>query len=251
MEKNKMLQSGVLITGFTQFISPVLTSFKGDANESNVQFTPAGYTFSIWGVITLLAFAYGIYQSLPKKENKELHIKIAPRLIIIYILFSIWLFTAQNNWLLVTVIVFILMFWQLGKVFESILANKNHLTKTEIIILEGQIGLYFGWSSIAIFANTGATLKFYGVSDLGTFGLIWQSLLLTGGLINTIFILSKTKGNYFYGGTIIWAFMGIFFGLRNEPNTIILQIVAITALCIFSFAFYKLNKSGINALNYK
>lgn len=237
----------LLIVSITQIISPAFSSFENgtDANNTDPQFTPAGYTFAIWGVITFLALCYGIYQILPNRKNEALHQQINAKLIILYLLFSAWLFAYTQDWIIFTVIIFLGMFYFAYSVFQQIIPQRNQLTKYEKLFLEAQVGLYLGWSSFAIFANTGAALKFYGISDLGTSGVIWQTILLTGALINTTFILYKTKANYFYGGTIIWAFVGVFFGLRGESDTVFLQIATIIALCTFSVVFYRFREQII------
>jgi hypothetical protein len=58
--------------------------------------------------------------------------------------------------------------------------------------------------------------------------------------------LYKVKANYFFAATIVWAFVGIFFGLRGEiADTTFLQIVSIAALVIFLLAVYKFRTSNI------
>jgi hypothetical protein len=237
----------LLIVSITQIISPAFSSFENgtDAENTDPQFTPAGYTFAIWGVITFLALCYGIYQILPNRRNEALHQQINSKLIFLYLLFSAWLFAYTKDWIIFTVIIFLGMFYLAYSVFQQIIPHRNQLTKYEKFFLEAQVGLYLGWSSFAIFANTGAALKFYGISDLGTSGIIWQSMLLVGALINTIYMLYKTKANYFYGGTIIWAFVGVFFGLRGESNTVFLQILTISAFCTFLAFFYRFNKTNL------
>jgi hypothetical protein len=84
--------------------------------------------------------------------------------------------------------------------------------------MEAQFGLYVGWCTIAFFANTGAALKFYGYSDLGTNGIIWQTILLILAFLNSIYGIYKTNTNYFFAGTILWAFVAIHIDLVQEPN---------------------------------
>jgi translocator protein len=242
MKKNKFLQIGVLIASLIQIISPAFSSFKNgsDPNNTDPQFTPAGYTFGIWGVITFLAVCHGIYQLLPSRKNVTLHQQLAYKLILLYLLFAFWILAYTKDWIIMTVIIFLGMFFLAYFSFQQILSNRDSLTIYEKISLEAQIGFYLGWSSIAIFANTGAALKFYGLSDLGTTGIIWQILLLSAALINATYVLYKTKANYFFAATIIWAFVGIFFGLRGETNTVFLQVISILALAIFLLIFFKL-----------
>ncbi len=242
MKKEKAFQILVLIAAVVQIVSPTFFKFR-ETNEQisrDPQFTPAGYTFAIWGVITLLALLYSIYQLVPNRALVGLHQKIATKLIGLYLSFSFWLLAASKDWLIFTVIIFICMFFLAYFIFKEIIKQKNELTLYDKIFLEAQIGLYLGWPTIAIFANMGAALKFYGISDLGTTGVIWQTILLIAALSNAIYILYKVKANYFFVGTIAWAFVGIYFGLREEVDTIFLQIVAIIALSFFLFLFYKL-----------
>jgi hypothetical protein len=248
MKNSKILQIGLLIASIIQIISLAFSSFENgtDANNTDPQFTPAGYTFAIWGVITFLALCYGVYQILPNRRNEAFHQQINSKLIFLYLLFSTWLFAYTMDWIIFTVIIFLGMFYLAYSVFQQIIPYRNQLTKYEKFFLEAQVGLYLGWSSFAIFANTGAALKFYGVSDIGTSGTIWQSLLLICALINTTYILFKTKANYFYGGTILWALVGVFFGLRGESNTEFLQILTISALFAFLIAFYKFSRTNLN-----
>jgi translocator protein len=248
MKNSKILQIGVLIASIIQIISPAFSSFEkgGDPNNTDPQFTPAGYTFGIWGVITFLAVCYGVYQLLPNRKNAALHQQLAPKLIALYLLFAFWILAYTQDWLIVTVITFLGMFFFAYFTFQEILQSKNLLTIYDKIFLEAQIGFYLGWPSIAVFANTGAALKYYGLSDLGTTGIVWQTVLLVAALANATYILYKVKANYFFAATIVWAFVGIFFGLRGEKaDTTFLQIVSISALVIFLLAVYKFRTSNI------
>ena len=231
-----------LVVSITPFISPVFSSFDGNntANNADIQITPAGYTFAIWGIIILLGVIYGIYQALPNRKNEILHQSIATKLMIVYILFSFWLITAGKNWLILTFIIFVTMFFLLFFTFQQILASKSSLTIYEKIFLEAQVGIYLGWSTVAIFANLGSVLKYYGLSDIGLIGTIWQMILLVFALFNGIFGLYKTKSNYFLLGAILWAFVGVFFGLRNEINTTFLQVVVVLAIIIVFTVFYRI-----------
>ena len=242
MTKETILKIFVLVSAIIQIISPAFSSFQNgtDPENSDPLFTPANYTFGIWGVITFLAVCYAVYQLLPNRKNEALHQRVAIKLTSLYLLFAFWLLAYTKDWIVVTVFVFLAMLIFAYLSFLQIIKQKYELTLYDKILLEAQIGLYLGWPTIAVFANTGAALKFYGLSDLGTNGIIWQTILLIAALSNAIFILYKVKANYFFVATIIWAFVGIYFGLRGEVDTIFLQIVALAALSIFLIFFTKL-----------
>jgi hypothetical protein len=235
LNKQFILRLTVFVLSVTQVLTPLFSSFNTNQRQNNFDppITPAGYTFAVWGVITLLGLCYGIYQLLPNRTSVDLHQKVAVRLCVVYVLFSLWLFAASKDWLWVTVIIFVIMFGLLFTLFRFIHENKQQLTLADKILLEGQIGIYLGWSTIAIFANTASALAYYGVLTMGNMGTVIQTVLLILALLNGIYGSSKTEGNYFLSSTILWALIGIFFGIRQNNNTIFLQIVVISAIIIF------------------
>jgi hypothetical protein len=239
MNKELILRIAVFVLSITQLLAPFFSSFGKNQRQNNFDppITPAGYTFAIWGVITLLGFCYGIYQLLPNRPSSEIHQKVGMPLCFVYVLFSVWLFAASSNWLWTTVIVFIVMFGLLFTLFQFIQENKQQLTFADKILLEGQVGIYLGWTTIAIFANTASALSFYGILIMGNSGIVIQSVLLFLALLNGVYGSSKTNGNYFLSATILWAFIGVFFGLRQNNNTAVLQTVVIIAIAIFILYF--------------
>jgi hypothetical protein len=249
MNKTLILRLTVFILSITQVLAPIFSSFNDNQSKNNFDppITPAGYTFAVWGVITLLGLCYGIYQLLPNRTSAVLHQKVAPRLSLVYVLFSLWLFAASRDWLWITIVIFLLMFGLLFMLFQIFQQNKQRLTFADKILLECQLGIYLGWSTIAIFANTASALAYYDILRLDRNGVIIQSTLLIFALLNGIYGLAKTNGNYFFSGTILWAFMGVFVGLRQNSNTEILQIVVIGAILIFAtfFVFSKLKSMKI------
>ena len=225
----------VFLASIIQLISPGITTLLGQSvgsPNSDPLITPAGYAFIIWGVITFLAFFYGIYQILPKRDNRELHKDLSVHLIIIYLLFPLWLIAAAENWLLLTVLIFVGMFTQLTVAFQKVLHYDGKLPPIEKVVLLGQLAIYTGWTTVAIFANTASAIKYYGLSDAGTLGIIWQSFILIGALINSVYWLKKFDRNLIYGLTIIWAFTGVLIGLMAYDQTLILQFITGVAILV-------------------
>jgi hypothetical protein len=231
----------VAITAFTQAISPALTSFTGrDGNDP--QITPAGYAFAVWGVITTLALVYGVYQAIPANRTHPVFGQVAPYLIATYIGFGVWLWAAQNNYLWITVAVFVVMFGCLLQANRLMGQSGASFTLVQTILLKGQLGIYLGWTSVAIFANLASAIKFTGVSDLGPTGQLWQGLVLLGATINVLYCIYSTGSSPFYTATALWALVGVWFGLRNVNGPIVLQIeVAVAILLVLGWFLYQRN----------
>jgi hypothetical protein len=262
MNKNKLLLIAVFAAALLQLVSPGLSNFEnpsGDVSTTNSvpqnnqqltnnvsnsdpMITPAGYAFIVWGVITISAFIYSIYQLLSNRKNRELHIQIAPNLIATYILFAAWLLAAGQNWLVATVIIFVIMFALLANSFGKILAKMQQLTMFEKLFLFGQIAIYTGWATVAVFANTASAIKYYGITDMGTKGIIWQSLILLSALANSVFWVKKFKQNVVYIATIVWAFVGVLMGLLRFKEAIVLQSVTVLAIAVVLFFAFKIDQ---------
>jgi translocator protein len=61
-------------------------------------FTPAGYAFSIWGIIYLSFIVYGIAQLVPKVKHNVTYNKLALPMVLTNVLSIVWImaFTANN-----------------------------------------------------------------------------------------------------------------------------------------------------------
>lgn len=244
MNKELILRISVFVLSIIQVLTPVFSSFNDNQKKNNFDppITPAGYTFAVWGIITLLGLCYGAYQLLPNRPTADLHQKVGKILCVVYALFSLWLFAASRDWLWITVLIFTVMFGLLFMLFQIIQENNQQLTVADKILLEGQVGIYLGWTTIAIFANTASALSYYGLLTMGNMGMVIQAVLLILALLNSMYGIGKTNGNYFLSATILWAFVGVYFGLRQNGNTTVLQIIVISAIFVFIsfFIFIKL-----------
>jgi benzodiazapine receptor len=62
------------LAGGTTILGGKNTATISDSNPTLI--TPAGYVFSIWGVIYILLGAFVLYQALPRNEGKEFRSRI-------------------------------------------------------------------------------------------------------------------------------------------------------------------------------
>lgn len=96
------------------------------------------------------------------------------------------------------------------------------------------VSIYAGWLSVAIFANTASVAKafawrpaFLGESA-GSIGLMLVAVALA------TFILRQSKGNLWYGATIVWALIAI--GVRNQFELRNGQVALTAWLLLATFA---------------
>ena len=174
--RGSVASSSVLLVVFAvgQLISPIFSGLFGGAfttadRAGEPPITPAGYTFAIWGVIELLSLGYAIWALWwRKRSDPTLLDRLAVPLAVVFAGFSAWLVAAElePNW--ATLAVFVVMILGLLRALSVALTERNAIAAWPRLgrwLLWGTLGLYTGWSSIAIWLNLTTGLAGSGVAD--------------------------------------------------------------------------------------
>ncbi|MEZ0481588.1 hypothetical protein [Planococcus sp. SSTMD024] len=203
--------------------------FEGDGADPLI--TPAGYAFSIWSVIVLGTIAYAIYQLLPVSYPKTIYDRIAARSSLIFIGFGAWIWCASNEWLWTTVFIFAAMGLLLRSVFLDLL--NASLASPERWIVTGTFALYYGWTTVAVFANLSSALTFYGWPVTGLLGILWQAGMLLAAAAISLRLLKEVEYQTGYYAAILWAFVAISVGsVLGGWKALPLALIAATATCL-------------------
>jgi hypothetical protein len=139
-------------------------------------FTPAGYAFSIWGLIYGASLVYAVMALMPNQLEVRLHDRVAPWLLLTNALGMLWLLLFTGEALGPSVLVILAMFT------SSLLAYSiasDHL-KSEGLSRWWRVpfALWLGWLSVATLANLNVALV-AATGFTGPFaGPVWASVLL-------------------------------------------------------------------------
>jgi len=82
------------LAGSTMIIGGRNTAQISDANPTLI--TPAGYVFSIWGVIYVLLGVFAVYQALPSQRGSQFQSRIGWLFVLSSITNMVWLFLWQS-----------------------------------------------------------------------------------------------------------------------------------------------------------
>lgn len=170
--------------------------------------TPAGYAFSIWFVIFLLAAAYGLYAAT-KGRGDALVRKTALPAAAVFLCSSLWMLTAQlwgNGWHLVFLIVVMWVFSFKGLL--ALLADAWTLSPARKTILQPMFGLYTGWLTAAMLLNITGTVA----HEFGTFGIApnaYALLSLIPAALLGLGVVWRTKGEPWSFAAMLWAFAAV------------------------------------------
>lgn len=211
-------------------------------------FAPAGLTFSIWGLIYLLLGAYVIYQFTKTDEKMEgLFHRLNPLFIATSLANISWIFAWHYDFIWLSVLIMLVLLSLLIRIADII--RTEHFSDAGKIFILAPFSIYFGWITVATIANITVFLVSVGWNGFGIADFVWTSVILLVGALIGIVRMWKDK-NFFYGLTLIWAYLGILFkhvsedGFDGQYPSII--VTALICLALFGFFVGKVIHKKIN-----
>ena len=226
------------LAGSTKLIGGVTTAQISDANPTLI--TPAGYVFSIWGIIYVLLGVFVVYQALPSQKGKEYSKKIGWLFVLSSIINIAWLFLWQYNFLSLSVVLIFLLLITLILIYTRLGIGKTNAKLSEKLTTQLPFSVYLGWITIASIANFSVTLVSIGWDGFGMGAETWATLIVIVALAITLLVLA-TRKDIGYGLVIVWALIGIAVKQNGNQNiltlleaSIIIVIIAIVATLIAS-----------------
>lgn len=199
-------------------------------------FVPAGFTFSIWGVIYLLLSGYMIYSTslLWKADDAnstlQLVIVLANYFTLTCSLNGVWIIM----WHLLQIELSLLfMLWLLATlvlIYVKLQAYRMQLKGIQSLLLYVPFIVYLGWISVATIANTTALLVHYKWDGFGIDAVMWSCIMITvAALLGTFF--SVFRRDFFYTLVVAWALYGISVS-QKEYGEIVTMAYGGISLCL-------------------
>lgn len=196
-------------------------------------FAPAGYAFSIWGIIYIMLGIYVIYQL--KQGRNNIITRVNRIFIINALLNALWIFAWHYNLIGISVVIMIGLLFTLIRIADIL--RISNLTQKEKWLVRLPFSVYFGWITVATIANITIFLVSLGFNNgLGLSNVFWTILiLLVGAIIGSWRMIYDRFIPY--GLVLIWAYGAILAkhvsvtGFGGEYPSIIWTAV----LCILIF----------------
>ena len=203
-------------------------------------FTPAGITFSVWGVIYLLLGAHVLYQHGLFRDGPETPADAAllNRVGVLFIISSVantvWIFAWHYDFIPLSVLLITVLLVCLALIVTTL--RKANLTGRQRWLVGVPFSVYFGWTTVAVVANVTVMLVRWHWDGFGLADATWATIMvLVAMAIGTLTMLRNR--DVAYGLVLIWAFSGILLrqvsaaGLNGKYPVIIAAVVA--SLVIF------------------
>ena len=199
------------------------------SDRFQVYFVPAGYVFSIWGLIYLALVAFVVYQALPAQRDN-------PRLRRIGTLFALsclanvaWLFLWHYEVFALTLVAMVALLLSLIAIYLRLEIGRAHVSAAEKWLAHVPFSIYLGWVTVATIANVTSVLDYANWDGWGISPEAWTVIMLVAGTAIAAAV-GFTRRDSAYMLVIVWAFVGI--AVKHAGTPVVATAAWVTAAVV-------------------
>jgi benzodiazapine receptor len=231
-----------VLAGSTTLLNGVTSGEVSDMYPTLV--TPAGFTFSIWGIIYVLLLVFIVYQALPKNRDKAFLNQISILFALSGVLNISWLFLWHYELVKYSLILMLALLATLISIYLRLDIGKVTVSLKERLAVHLPFSVYLGWISIATIANVSVALTAIGWDGLGFEPFFWAVIIIYVALLLTAAVLA-TRKDIAFSLVVVWALIGILANQSEHPSVVLtseLGIVLILVAVAVTVAFSRLKR---------
>lgn len=153
-------------------------------------FTPAGFTFSIWGGIYTALLVFVVWQALPGQRGNARISAISTYFKLNCLLNALWILVWHYDLVVVSLLVMLGILVTLVLIYRLLIGTIAAAPWTEHIALYLPFSLYTGWITLATIANASVVQTAYGLDDAVLGAVQWTLVkLAAAGAIGAVMIV--------------------------------------------------------------
>ncbi|SMY09086.1 hypothetical protein [Flavimaricola marinus] len=173
---------------------------------------PAGYAFSIWGLIYGWLVVSAVFGIAKRADSADWNRARGP-LILSLAIGTPWLWVAGESAVWATVLIFAMAVTAIGALWSAPRRDKWWFRVP--------VAIYAGWLTAASFVSLGSTMAGYG---LVTDAQGWAYIGIGLALVVTLLTQRQAYNAPAYGLTVIWALVGII--VANQTDNLSISMTA-------------------------
>jgi hypothetical protein len=173
-----------------------------------VYFVPAGYVFSIWGIIYIGLIAYAVYQAIPsQRENPRLQ-ATGWWVALGGLANCAWIFLWQYEIFIWTVAAMLILLASLIVVYLRLGIGRTKVSTGETWAVRIPFSIYLGWITVATVADISDVLWYVKWNQFGISAAAWMVVIL-GAVLIIAGLMNFLRRDIAYALVILWALAGI------------------------------------------
>lgn len=197
-------------------------------------FTPAGYAFSIWGLIYLGVFAFIIYQArslFKKNASDEIVVRTGWWFVLSCIANCSWVLAWLYEYTGLSVLIMLVLLVCLLRVVIN--ANKIHTDARVKTFVVWPFSIYTGWICVALVANIAAWLTKIQWDGLGIAETSWAIIMIcvAGGILLFVALNRALPGFSLVG---VWALVAISLADWNKAPLVAKAALVVSIILLIS-----------------
>ncbi|MEC6748414.1 TspO/MBR family protein [Marinilactibacillus sp. XAAS-LB27] len=196
------------------------TDVGSTADDQQALIQPAGFAFSIWGLIYLSVLIWIVRLFFIKQFEGTIYDKVKVWLLLNFALNGAWIIMFTGDQIGLSTVVIVGLLLTLVMIYRAISKIRYNFFD------RFPFSIYFGWVTVATIVNiftwavSSDVQEFLGLSELN-----WTLILLVVATILCVYISLKYT-DWLYPLVFVWSFTGII--IENTQSTIIL----LASVCI-------------------
>jgi hypothetical protein len=204
-----MATLATIIINMLANILPINGQNTGEISDRfDVYFTPAGYVFSIWGLIYLGLIAYTVYQALPAQRDNQALVRIAPWYWLASAANCAWIFLWHYNIFYLTILAMGLLLVCLIFIYLRLDIQRARVGRAMKWLVHVPFSIYLGWITVATIANVTSLLWLANWDGFGISAEVWTAIVLAVAVM-IAGAMALTRADAAYLLVLVWAFIGI------------------------------------------
>ncbi|GEM_PF-689495 len=218
--KLSVLAAAILQVAAAGYLS--LSTFQNTGDMLPVFIQPAGWAFSIWGLIYLLSFVYAVYQIIPSNDNATLRATRLPALVG-FLASIVWLYLAgMDNWLIwLTAPVLFTM----AISFVFVIRAPDAASVKQTLLSKQILFPYAAWTGIASWLNVQTLLTDQAIVTTDMMNYVSNGVLFACIAGFTLYYYKQTNYSAWYGGVLVWAGIAVAYVNWFEHGNLVFAIL--------------------------
>lgn len=218
--------------------TPIQQAAGGALSEDGTWVAPAGPAFVIWTPIYLGLIVASVWQAARSRATDARQRRMGWWFAVTMLLNGAWILVVQAGLLLLSLAVIVVLLVALVVTWAPLLRSRPS-SWVEAVVLDGTVGVYTGWVSVATVANAAALLSQSGWDGFGLSARVWAVIMLivAAGIGAGVAVL--TRGRLSYGSALAWGLAWIAVGRSDGvglASTAVAVVAALAAVVVLGSA---------------
>ena len=199
------------------------------SDRFDIYFVPAGYVFSIWGLIYLGLLAFTVYQALPSQRDNVNVARIGYLYTLSGVANIVWIFFWHYEVFTLTLLPMLIILGSLIAIYLRLNIGREAVSAWDRWLIHVPFSIYLGWISVATVANATQLLYYLNWGGWGIAPEVWAVIMLIIAAALPL-IDNLARGDVVYSLVFVWAYIGI--AVKHADTPAVMLPAAILAAVI-------------------